>query len=89
MKVTEEYLSQISKDSRNLSPFVSPTVRRSRVYDMKDPEQRIEFAFLAARIGIELLYVYPIHRGNGTGLIRRLRGVKPSKLPAEEGNSTI
>ena len=89
MEVTEEYLSKLSKNSRNLSPCVPPIIRQSRVYDMKDPEQRIEFAFLAARIGIEQLYVYPIHRGHGTGLIRRLRGVKPSKLPAEGRDSTV
>ncbi len=51
---------------------------------MKDPDQRILFAKAAARIGIELLYQYPTHRAHGTGLIRRLRGVKPSKLLAEE-----
>ena len=74
----------LAKNSSMLHSCVGPEVRRSRVFDMKDPDQRIQFADLAARIGIELLYQYPIHRGHGTGLIRRLRGVTPSKLSPPE-----
>ena len=83
MEVTEKYLRTMRDNSHKLSSCVPPIVRSSRIYDMKDPDQRILFAEAAARIGIELLYQYPTHRGHGTGLIRRLRGVKPSKLLAE------
>ena len=81
MKVTDKFLSQLSKDSHELKTADGPEVRRSDVFNMRIPEQRVEFAQLVARIGIELLYVYDIHRGYGNGLVRRLRGVTPSKLP--------
>ena len=80
MEVTEKYLTTLSVDSNNLRSCLPPTVQRSRTFDMKDPNQRIEFAKLIVRTGIQLLYEYPKHRGNGTGLIRRLRGVTPSKI---------
>lgn len=83
MVVSEQYLSLLPKHSSKLSTCAGPIVRRSQVFDLTDANQRIEFAKLAARIGIELLYQYPTHRGHGTGLIRRLRGVTPSKLPPE------
>ena len=83
MEVSEQYLSVLTTNSSKLGVCAGPDVRRSRVYDMKDPDQRIQFAKMAARIAIELLYQYPTHRGHGTGLIRRLRGVTPSKLPPE------
>ena len=86
MKVTKKCLRKLSKDSRNLSIFDGPEVRRSPVFDMKVPEERIEFAKMVARIGIELLYVYDVHRGRRNGLIRRLRGVTPSKLPEGQGD---
>ena len=80
MEVTEKYLNTLSVDSNNLRSCLPPTVQQSRTFDMKDPDQRIEFAKLIARTGIQLLYEYPKHRGNATGLIRRLRGVTPSKI---------
>ena len=74
MKVTERYLDQLTKDS-STPPPKSMKVKRSLEFDLKDPQQRFEFGVLAARVAIELLYVYPDHHGNGTGLVRRLRGV--------------
>ena len=80
MKVTEEYLKMLGTDSSRLGTCVRPVVRRSRMFDMKDPDQRIQFAIMVARAGIELLYQYPKHRGNGTGLVRRFRGLTPCKI---------
>ena len=80
MEVTEQYLNMLSVDSNKVRFCLPPTVQQSRTFDMKDPNQRIECAKLIARAGIQLLYEYPKHRGNGTGLIRRLRGVTPSKI---------
>lgn len=63
------------------SPLI---VQRSTVFNLKDPEQRVQFGIMAARVGIELLYRYEIHRGRSTGLIRRLRGETPFKLTEED-----
>jgi len=65
----------------------APRVHRTRKFDMTIPDQRMEFASIAARIDIELLHDYPDHRGHGTGLIRRLRGEFPMKLPPGESNA--
>lgn len=87
MEVTKEYLAMLQENSHKLITCLPPTVQRSRVFDMTDPAQRIHFATMAVRIGIELLYQYPRHRGNGAGLVRRLRGVTPSKISEEEANA--
>lgn len=50
---------------------------------MKDPAHRIPFGKMAACIPVRMLYIYDIHHGHGTGLMRRLRGVIPSKLPGQ------
>ena len=80
MQITEQYLTRLESDSERLLSCLPPEVRRSRRYDLKEPDQRIQFATMVSRVGIESLYQYDRHRGNGTGLVRRLRGEIPFKL---------
>lgn len=75
MRVTEEYLNLLDNDSQKLSSCQPALVHKSRKFDMTVAGDRIQLARIAARIGIEGLYQYRIHRGNGSGLVRRLRGV--------------
>lgn len=50
-----------------LSIRPGPEVRRSQVFNMTDPDQQVQFAKAAARIGFALLYKYPREVIIGTG----------------------
>lgn len=69
--VTDEYLDQLGLDSTILQALEPPRVRRSRLLNITNTEQRLELAMIAARMVLEELSQYKSNKDSG--LMDRLR----------------
>ena len=68
LDVSNTYLDQLASKSRNLQERL--TVKRSRIFHLKDPEERIQLAVTIAELAILELASY--NRTRKSGLVDTL-----------------
>ena len=71
LDTTHEYLEQLNQGSSRLQEMEPPRMRRSRLLNLTNTQDRLNLAMIAARVAIEQLSQYK--RNQESGLIERLR----------------